>query len=217
MTEAEWHSTFDLEGLLWNLERNVSGVVPRRPSDRQLRLFAVACIRHLLGTGVPDRDAILDRVEVYADASTNQERSQIRETRRDAQGLFRRAGSTDPVDKQVLFDAVVRRLAAKAAHDTNARCQSFDYGAGNDARRAIMRDIFGNPFRPAAFDPAWRTSTAVALASQMYESRDFGAMPILADALQDAGCDSEDVLGHCRGPGPHVRGCWVVDLVLGKT
>ena len=56
----------------------------------------------------------------------------------------------------------------------------------------------------------------VALAGQMYESRDFGAMPILAGALQDAGCDSDEVLGHCRGPGPHVRGCWVVDLVLGK-
>jgi hypothetical protein len=50
----------------------------------------------------------------------------------------------------------------------------------------------------------------------MYDSRDFGAMPILADALQDAGCDNEDILDHCRGPGPHVCGCWVVDLVLGK-
>ncbi|VTU01204.1 Uncharacterized protein OS=Sorangium cellulosum (strain So ce56) GN=sce5710 PE=4 SV=1 [Gemmataceae bacterium] len=80
----------------------------------------------------------------------------------------------------------------------------------------FISDIFGNPFRPVAFDPAWRTSTAVAMARGMYESRDFGAMPILADALQDAGCDSGEVLEHCRGPGPHVRGCWVVDLVLGK-
>lgn len=84
------------------------------------------------------------------------------------------------------------------------------------ARANLVRDIFGNPFRPATFDLAWRTSTVVTLASQMYGSRDFGAMPILADALQDAGCDNEDVLNHCRGPGPHVRGCWVVDLVLGK-
>ncbi|WP_082843392.1 hypothetical protein [Gemmata sp. SH-PL17] len=81
---------------------------------------------------------------------------------------------------------------------------------------ALVRDIFGNPFRPVTFSPSWRTSTAVALAAQMYESRDFGAMPILADALQDAGCDNADVLGHCRGGSPHVRGCWVVDLVLGK-
>jgi len=79
-----------------------------------------------------------------------------------------------------------------------------------------LRDVFGNPFQPVTFAPEWRTDTAVTLARQMYESREFGAMPILADALQDAGCDSTDVLDHCRGPGPHVRGCWVCDLVLGK-
>ena len=80
-----------------------------------------------------------------------------------------------------------------------------------------LRDIFGNPFRPISFAPDWRTSTAFALAQQMYDSRDFGAMPILADALQDAGCDNEDVLSHSRDPKQvHVRGCWVVDLVLGK-
>jgi hypothetical protein len=80
----------------------------------------------------------------------------------------------------------------------------------------LLREIFGNPFQPVAFDPEWRTETAVALAKQMYEAREFGAMPILADALQDAGCDNEDVLAHGRGSGPHVHGCWVVDLVLGN-
>ena len=78
------------------------------------------------------------------------------------------------------------------------------------------RDIFGNLFRPVAFSPEWRTSTALLLARQMYESRDFSAMPILADALQDAGCEDADILAHCRGPGPHGRGCWCVDLVLGN-
>jgi hypothetical protein len=81
---------------------------------------------------------------------------------------------------------------------------------------SLLRDIFGNPFRPMTFSPEWRTRTVVTLARAAYESRDFSLMPILADALQDAGCDSEDVLNHCRAPGPHVRGCWVVDLVLGK-
>jgi hypothetical protein len=80
----------------------------------------------------------------------------------------------------------------------------------------LVRDIFGNPFRPVVFSPSWRTDTAVALARTMYDSREFSAMPILADALQDAGCDNPDILSHCRGEGPHVRGCWVVDLVLGK-
>ncbi|WP_082843222.1 hypothetical protein [Gemmata sp. SH-PL17] len=81
---------------------------------------------------------------------------------------------------------------------------------------SVIRDIFGNPFRPVVFSASWRTDTVVSLAQQMYESRDFGAMPILADALQDAGCNNDDILTHCRTPGEHVRGCWVVDLVLGK-
>jgi hypothetical protein len=81
---------------------------------------------------------------------------------------------------------------------------------------ALLRDTFGDRFRPVAFSPEWRTDTALSLVRQIYDSRDFGAMPILADALQDAGCDNGNILNHCRGPGPHVRGCWVLDLVLGK-
>ncbi|QJW95865.1 hypothetical protein FTUN_3419 [Frigoriglobus tundricola] len=81
----------------------------------------------------------------------------------------------------------------------------------------LICDIFGNPFRPVGFNPEWRTHTALVLASQMYVSRDFSAMPILADALQDAGCDNDDVLSHCRDASqPHVRGCWVVDWLMGK-
>jgi hypothetical protein len=81
----------------------------------------------------------------------------------------------------------------------------------------LARDIFINPFRPVTFAPEWRSEAAVGIAAKMYDSRDFGNMPILADALQDAGCDHADILSHCRGDGPHVRGCWVVDLVLGKA
>jgi hypothetical protein len=89
--------------------------------------------------------------------------------------------------------------------------------AERSVQHSLLDDIFGNPFRPVAFSPEWRTDTAVALARQMYDSREFGAMPILADALQDAGCDNEDILAHCRdGNLVHVRGCWVVDHVLGK-
>ena len=81
----------------------------------------------------------------------------------------------------------------------------------------LLRDIFGNPFRPVALEPAWLTSTVLALASGIYEERAFDRLPILADALMDAGCDHADILDHCRGDGPHVRGCWVVDLILGKA
>ena len=81
----------------------------------------------------------------------------------------------------------------------------------------LLRDIVGNPFRPFSVDPAWLTSTVVTLATGIYEQRAFDRMPILADALQDAGCEDADILNHCRGGGPHVRGCWVVDLLLGKS
>lgn len=84
------------------------------------------------------------------------------------------------------------------------------------AQIPLLHCIFGNPFRPVVFSPSWRTDTALSLAQQMYDSRDFGAMPILADALQDAGCEDEQILSHCRSETIHVRGCWVVDLVLGK-
>jgi hypothetical protein len=99
-----------------------------------------------------------------------------------------------------------------------ARCRGF--AIPRDERVAqcdLIRDIFGNPFRSLSFSPAWRTSTVVSLARGMYDSRAFSAMPILADALQDAGCDNADILNHCRDPEqPHVRGCWVVDLMLGR-
>jgi hypothetical protein len=86
-----------------------------------------------------------------------------------------------------------------------------------ESHAKLFREIVGNPFRIVTFDPAWRSTTAIGLAESMYTARDFAAMPILADALEEAGCDHPDVLAHCRGPGPHVRGCWLVDLVLGKS
>jgi len=84
------------------------------------------------------------------------------------------------------------------------------------AQAALLRDIFGNPFRPVAVDPAWLIPTVTFLARMIYEERSFDQMPDLADALEAAGCANEEILAHCRGPGEHVRGCWVVDLILGK-
>jgi hypothetical protein len=81
----------------------------------------------------------------------------------------------------------------------------------------LVRDIFGNPFRPVTLDPRWLTSNVVGLARGIYEDGAFERMPLLADALLDAGCEDADILGHCRGGGPHARGCWVVDLVLGRA
>src|SRR5262249_38372457 len=81
----------------------------------------------------------------------------------------------------------------------------------------LLRDAFGDPFRPAAFDTRWRTPAVLSLAQAVYEGRSFRDLPVLADALEDAGCDSADFLTHFRGGGPHARGCWALDLVLGRA
>jgi hypothetical protein len=84
------------------------------------------------------------------------------------------------------------------------------------AQRSTLLDILGNPFRPATIDPAWLTYAVTDLAQVIYGERAFDRMPILADALEEAGCTNEEILAHCRSGGEHVRGCWVVDLLLEK-
>jgi hypothetical protein len=95
-------------------------------------------------------------------------------------------------------DSPSRRRAEDAAHAT------------------LLRDIVGNPFCAADFAPRWRTSDTIGVAQAIYDERAFNRLPILADALMDAGCEDERIIGHCRRYGTHVRGCWVIDLVLGR-
>jgi hypothetical protein len=117
-----------------------------------------------------------------------------------------------------------RSKKARAVERTRTDVQVLRHAAESKAHRERtywniceqFRCVAGNPFRPVAFEPHWRTETVVALAAGIYAECAFDRMPILADALEEAGCDSADVLSHCRGPGPHVRGCWVVDRVLDK-
>jgi hypothetical protein len=82
---------------------------------------------------------------------------------------------------------------------------------------SLLRDLIGNPFRPIIVDPVWRTPKVMDLAQTIYDERAFDRLPVLADALEEAGCQDQDILGHCRSGGEHVRGCWVLDLVLGKS
>jgi hypothetical protein len=217
-----------------------------RASERKLRLFTCACyyrICHLLPD--PVARATVQTVEGFADGlvsladfSAAQRRAFVR--CRELEGRWRasrgaRRDELRPTHEALGLAAVViwgsapstAYYGSSTALHVLASLTNPGGGKGNVAskRRSvtervgqcrILRDIFGNPFRPVTVDPAWRTTTAVQLAQGMYDSRDFSAMPILADALQDAGCDNADILDHCRGAGPHVRGCWVVDLVLGK-
>ncbi|VTR93300.1 Uncharacterized protein OS=Sorangium cellulosum (strain So ce56) GN=sce5710 PE=4 SV=1 [Gemmata massiliana] len=193
MTEAEWLGQAQPRVML--------AFVCPRTSDRKLRLFGCAEFRLQLR---PPEDicdeygyGILRVTERYADGQiTADELAQANErVRGDERDFYPSIAWFVSSDDVFLRGAAPRYL-----------------GRNSD----IIRCVFGNPFRSITFLPDWRTSTAVTLAAQMYESRDFGAMPILGDALQDAGCDNEDVLNHCREPGVHVRGCWVADLVLGK-
>jgi hypothetical protein len=88
------------------------------------------------------------------------------------------------------------------------------------AHAALIRDIFGNPFSPSSVRSHWLTwndNTIVKLAQAIYDARAFDRLPLLADALEEAGCDNQEILDHCRSAGEHVRGCWVVDLILGKS
>jgi hypothetical protein len=96
------------------------------------------------------------------------------------------------------------------------RMQSELFSIKRRVQAELLRCIFGNPFSPVTPEPAWRTSNAVGLAQAIYDDRAFDRMPILSDALEDAGCTNEGILNHCRQPGVHVRGCWVIDLILGK-
>jgi hypothetical protein len=103
-------------------------------------------------------------------------------------------------------DAVDRLADSDGARSANRRRQA-----------EIIRCIAGNPFRPVALHPSWLTSTVTGLAETIYNDRAFDRLPILADALQDAGCEDADILNHCRGTAAHARGCWVVDAVLGGS
>jgi hypothetical protein len=187
MTEVEWLACEDPTPML--------EFIRDKATDRKVLLSGCAFQRriwHLPETGASRR--WVDALEPFAD------------------GLLDRLpfplGATPPI--------VLAKMLGKDAAFSSARLGLVDGPSEAREQTLLVRDIFGNPFRPVAFSLAWRTDTAVSLARTMYDSRDFGAMPILADALQDAGCDDEQVLTHCRdAKQTHVRGCWVVDGVLG--
>jgi hypothetical protein len=96
--------------------------------------------------------------------------------------------------------------------------------AGRRSHASLLRDIFGNPFRPIFVDPACLTTDVVWLAQAAYDDRflpsgelEHDRLAVLSDALEEAGCTDPDLLDHLRGPAPHVRGCWALDLILGKV
>jgi hypothetical protein len=223
MTEQEW--------LQYREPDRMASLVCPRGTDRKLRLLACACCRefwHLL-KDKRSQDALII-AEQYADGLAT--KSALNQAHK-AAGWFRESTSDEPVTDPGHFAAIA---VYWAAHEWMHRpvvqgVLSFvaqaEKWAGKRTRRrgeqgpsrsaSLLGDIFGNPFRKVVLDTAWRTPAAVALAQGMYDDRRFDDMPLLADALEEAGCTEEAILKHCREPGEHVRGCWVVDLILDKT
>jgi hypothetical protein len=144
----------------------------------------------------------------------------------DAAATARTAASASALDHPDLIEVTghaTRALAHAASplrFTEDCRPEFGERAAAEDGEQAaqadLLRDIFGNPFRPVSLDPAWLSPSVVALAWTIYEERSFDRMPELADAFEAAGCHGADILDHCRQAGPHVRGCWVVDAILGK-
>jgi hypothetical protein len=221
VTEAEWLVATDPVPML--------GFLRERAGDRKVRLFACACCRALWDDRWPQRsrDVILT-AERFADGlateqELNRSRSLACQSAQNAvrHGSRRRFGHSGWAFESLLFLAADAALARHQIVYTMTVSYPTKLARGDEGVKAlapaVLRDLFGPlPFRPVTTEPEWRTSAVLDLAGQVYESRNYSLMPILADALQDAGCDNADVLEHCRRPGEHVRGCWVVDLVLGK-
>ncbi len=232
MTEIEW--------LICSDPRRLLSFLKAKATVRKVQLFAVACCRGL-GRWLPDQRSrkAVEAAERQADGLAGEH--ELQAARQEALaanasliGKPTCLSETARAAWYALLDPEFGSVAAVAVSavrfSVSEQVDGYRFSEEADpveVRAAtlqeesrqtdLLRDIFGNPFRPVTLDPAWKTQTVVQLARSLYEGRRFGDMPILADALEEAGCDDPAVLEHCRGPGPHVRGCWVVDLVLGKA
>lgn len=237
MTEEEWLTCEYPGEMLDHLNEWVHAKKKgRRAAEialaRKKRLFCCASCRLVWDslTEEPARRAI-EVAERFADGgATEFERVEVQEAAAQLSGSVAFAAAYWTIWSDVrgnhtsgaiycyplVIDAMEELALKDRAARRRVRAKEKARAAASLRLSELIRDIIGNPFRPVTFPPKWKTTTAVALARQMYDARDFGAMPILADALQDAGCDNAAILDHCRGPGPHVRGCWVADAVLNK-
>lgn len=238
MTETEWHTCADPKPML--------AFVRDRGTDRQFRLFNCACVRRVWGDLKDERLREAIRVaEQHADGTIGREelgRAVTNANRaRGKHDVSRAAYETvrySPGSPYQATDLVVDRVSWHAASqivpdffapyghyegDTFVPTMPEENKIWRAARGKelaahcqIVRDILGNPFRPVTPNSSWLVPAVTDMAQTIYEHAGWGRMPELADALEAAGCTNSDVLDHCRGAGSHVRGCWVIDLLLGK-
>jgi len=218
-----------------------------RSSDRKSRLFAVACCRRVWNRiPCLEGKRAVEVGEAFADGlASGPELEAAGEAARLARPAP--PGEGDPVEKGAwlaalhcadpdVFDAatltseeacIVPALVAEAAWcartgDDELPDEKWRSSLADERGRqsAILRDLIGNPFRPVALNPAWlawQGGKIAKLAQAIYDERASDRLPVLCGALEEAGCADADILSHCRQPSEHVRGCWVVDLLVGKN
>jgi hypothetical protein len=199
MTEAQWLACTDPTPMLEFLRD--------RASERKLRLFACGCVRliwHLLGS---TRSGHLSRTAVEV-------------AERFADG---RATERELTEARGFSGWLALEIARSAAAETAWRAAwhtPWQRREDAAAHVRLLHELFGNPFRPVGVPPdllRWHGGTVPRLARAIYQERRFAEMPVLADALEDAGCSQADLLSHVRSPGPHALGCWALDLLLGQS
>ena len=200
MTEHEWQNASEPQAMLEFL-RQTGSMCPRKA-----RLFAVACSRRIWALIDPLGRAAVDMAESFADGRAGPE--ELRAARLACQGAGGQAAwyaaATNP--------AIAARNAARSAQagvGQNAGAEVAELVA----QAALVRDLFGLPFRYVSIESSWLSSAVIEIANDIYRADAFHRMPELADALHEVGCDNEEVLSHCQAAGLHVRGCYVVDLI----
>jgi hypothetical protein len=228
ITERDWLCCADPDLLILHLGS-------RHPiSERKLRLFTVACCRRIWHA-ITDRRSrqAVEVAERFADGEATEK--ELRAAEDAAAVASRKIVARFPVYAEHELDISASLAAANSAEPPNCvfsplRWELFypaenaanavaDRSAECAAQADLLRDLFGNPFHPVALDPAWPTwngGAVLHLARTIYDERRFEDLPVLADALEEAGCTRVDILSHCRQASVHVRGCWVLDLLLDK-
>jgi hypothetical protein len=222
MTESEWLGGDDPGFLLDYLEGKVS--------DRKLWLFAVGCCRrmwHLL-TDERSRNAV-NITEQYAEGRASANALQAALELAGCVDEENETGEPTPaavawlIARPPAFDAAYACGHISVLMDRESMKRQPDWWATHEREGEVeakhqanlLRCIMGNPFRSISDRPGRFAPKVIALAEAIYEERTFERLPALGHALEDAGCDNADIFAHCGGTGPHDRGCWVLDAVLG--
>ena len=201
----------------WLISNNPVRMLVCRPtylSERKRRLFACGCCRRIRYLLTDHASRALACAEKYADGGSTVDALHIARSavglpkapaRKAAVRAVREAANTSWYPD---FASRAAEFAAQACVESDDTNRGLDraMNVAQEAQADLLRDIFGNPFRPVAFEPAWRSEAVVGIAQGIYDDRAFERMPILADALQEAGCEHPDILTHCREPVEHVCG-----------